>query len=585
MRSRNVKSLPSGTVAHGIRRSELPPLHLLYTFEAAARTLSFTVAAGELFLTQSAVSRQIQQVEEALGAHLFERRHRALALTEAGQVMQRAVVDCLARLRDATASVRATQPGRQIAITTTPGFASLWLIPRLARFTASHPQVDVRISATLEVLDLQRSAIDVSVRLTTLDKGLGRPLFEEQVLPVCAPQLLQDRSKPLVRPADLAHHTLLAIDTPRGQSLTMDWEPWFKVMGLPEIRMKNTLRFSQYSDVVAAAVAGQGVAIGRIGRVAHAGIADLDDALAAAAKGFETWRNTARHRAQQDHARAAAAAARTRRRHRAPADAGAGQAAGRGQGRGAHRRADIIEWFADEGRASTAASCRRARGPAPDGAQGAGGPGGGVHAVELPDQPGGAQAVRRAGHRLLDHRQGAGGNPGLAGRADPRLCRRRRAAGVLGLVYGDPAEISRLPDPAPGDPQDHLHRLHAGGQAAGRAGRPAHEARDDGARRPRAGDRGRRRRRRAAAEGDAGAKFRNAGQVCISPTRFLVQEASRTTSSPRWSYTQSLKVGDGLEGTTMGPLANPRRITAMQSHAGRGAARRHRGHRRRAHRR
>ena len=249
MRSRNVKSLPSSTVARGIRRAELPPLHLLYTFEAAARALSFTVAAGELFLTQSAVSRQIQQVEEALGAPLFERRHRALVLTEAGQVMQRAVVDCLARLRDATASVRATQPGRQIAITTTPGFASLWLIPRLARFTASHPQVDVRISATLEVLDLQRSAIDVSVRLTTLDKGLGRPLFEEQVLPVCAPQLLQDRSKPLQQPADLAHHTLLAIDTPRGQSLTMDWEPWFKVMGLPEIRMKNTLRFSQYSDV------------------------------------------------------------------------------------------------------------------------------------------------------------------------------------------------------------------------------------------------------------------------------------------------------------------------------------------------
>ena len=121
MRSRNVKSLPSSTVARGIRRAELPPLHLLYTFEAAARALSFTVAAGELFLTQSAVSRQIQQVEEALGAPLFERRHRALVLTEAGQVMQRAVVDCLARLRDATASVRATQPGRQIAITTTPG--------------------------------------------------------------------------------------------------------------------------------------------------------------------------------------------------------------------------------------------------------------------------------------------------------------------------------------------------------------------------------------------------------------------------------------------------------------------------------
>lgn len=264
MRSRNVKPPASPSVARGIRRAELPPLNLLHSFEAAARTLSFTVAATELFLTQSAVSRQIQQVEAALGTPLFERRHRALVLTDAGKLMQRAVVDCLERLRDATASVRATQASRQVAITTTPGFASLWLIPRLARFTDSHPSVDVRISATLDLLDLQRSGIDVSVRLTTLDKGVGSALFEEQVLPVCAPQLLLNRALPLKKPADLARHTLLAIDTPRGQTLTMDWEPWFKVMGLPEIRMKNTLRFSQYSDVVAAAVAGQGVAIGRL---------------------------------------------------------------------------------------------------------------------------------------------------------------------------------------------------------------------------------------------------------------------------------------------------------------------------------
>lgn len=264
MRPENAKLPAPGTVARGIRRAELPPLSLLYTFEAAARTLSFTVAAAELFLTQSAVSRQIQQIEEALGTPLFQRRHRALALTEAGKVMQRAVVDCLERLRDATASVRATRAVRQVAITTTPGFASLWLIPRLARFTASHPLVDVRISATMEVLDLQRSGIDVSVRLSTISKGVGDPLFEERVLPVCAPQLLDNPVLPLKKPADLARHTLLAIDIPQGQSLTMDWEPWFQVMGLPGIRMKNTMRFSQYSDVVAAAVAGQGVAIGRL---------------------------------------------------------------------------------------------------------------------------------------------------------------------------------------------------------------------------------------------------------------------------------------------------------------------------------
>lgn len=264
MHSRNAKPPAAATVARGIRRAELPPLNLLYTFEAAARTLSFTLAAAELYLTQSAVSRQIQQIEASLGTALFERRHRALGLTEAGRVMHRAVSDCLERLRDATASVRAPQATRQVAITTTPGFASLWLIPRLARFTASHPLVDVRISATLEVLDLQRSGIDVSVRLSTISQGVGSALFEERVLPVCAPQLLKNRALPLKKPADLARHTLLAIDKPQGQSLTIDWEPWFKMMGLAQVRMKNTLRFSQYSDVVAAAVAGQGVAIGRL---------------------------------------------------------------------------------------------------------------------------------------------------------------------------------------------------------------------------------------------------------------------------------------------------------------------------------
>ncbi|MFN3571777.1 MAG: LysR substrate-binding domain-containing protein, partial [Polaromonas sp.] len=152
----------------------------------------------------------------------------------------------------------------QVAITTTPGFASLWLIPRLARFTATHPGVDVRISATLEVLDLERSGIDVSVRLRTIEHAQGRSLFEETVTPVCSPLLLKNRALPLKKPADLAGHTLLTIDKPQGQPLAMDWEPWFRVMGLPELRMKNTLQFSQYSDVVAAAVAGQGVAIGRL---------------------------------------------------------------------------------------------------------------------------------------------------------------------------------------------------------------------------------------------------------------------------------------------------------------------------------
>ena len=269
-RSSGAQPAPSSPfLSQGINRHELPRLELLYTFEAAARTLSFTRAAAELFLTQSAVSRQIQQLEGDLGTPLFERQHRALALTDAGRLMHRTVSDCLERLRDATVSLRATTSMRQVAITTTPGFASLWLIPRLVSFTAAHPEVDVRMSATLEVLDMERNAIDVSVRLRLIEGAEGVRLFEEIVLPVCAPSLLKNSKLPLRTPADLKHHTLLAANAPPGMvkagaPVGMDWVPWLKFTGREDIRMKNTLHFSQYSDAVAAAVAGQGVVIGRL---------------------------------------------------------------------------------------------------------------------------------------------------------------------------------------------------------------------------------------------------------------------------------------------------------------------------------
>jgi DNA-binding transcriptional LysR family regulator len=246
-----------------VPRSARLRLDLLHTFEAAARRLSFTAAGEELFLSQSAVSRQIQQLEENLGTALFERRHRALALTEAGRIMQRAVDDSLERLLDAAARARPATAPRQVAITCTPGFASFWLIPRLARFTAEHPMVDVRVAATLEILDLQRSGIDVAVRFVPRAMGRGPLLFEEEVLPLCSPLLLAQPGRALRSPADLRHHTLLTVDV-ADAAPTMDWEPWLRQRHLEQVRAGNTLRFTQYSEAVAAAVAGQGVVIGRL---------------------------------------------------------------------------------------------------------------------------------------------------------------------------------------------------------------------------------------------------------------------------------------------------------------------------------
>ena len=256
MQDRNVNAAPTP-------RSRQLRLDLLHTFEAAARHLSFTRAGEELALSQSAISRQVQQLEESVGAALFERRHRALALTQAGRILQRAADDSLERLRDAAARIRSTASRQQVTLTCTPGFASFWLIPRLARFTAAHPEADVRISATLDLVDLERGSVDLAVRFVPASHAPGPLLFEEEVQPMCAPGLLQDPAKRLRTPADLERHTLLTVDL-HDAPLTADWEPWMRLMGLAAVHMAHTVRFTTYNEAVEAAVAGQGVVIGRL---------------------------------------------------------------------------------------------------------------------------------------------------------------------------------------------------------------------------------------------------------------------------------------------------------------------------------
>jgi DNA-binding transcriptional LysR family regulator len=246
------------------RQYDLPPLDQLEAFEAAARHLSFTKAGYELSLTQSAVSRQIAALEDHYGLALFRRLHRALLLTEHGLSLHRAVAEVLQRLHEASGELRREARLKTVVVTTTVGFAGLWLIPRLAGFTASRPDVDVRISASNTVANLERDGIDVAIRYHTEDgAGAGaRRLFGEVVLPVCSPRLLRDLARPLKGPQDLRHHVLLHMDEGASAQL-LDWPLWFRAMKIETLKPAGVLHFSLYDQMIQAAINGQGVALGR----------------------------------------------------------------------------------------------------------------------------------------------------------------------------------------------------------------------------------------------------------------------------------------------------------------------------------
>jgi LysR family transcriptional regulator, glycine cleavage system transcriptional activator len=240
----------------------LPPLDLLVAFEAAARHLSFTRAGAERFVTQSAMSRQIRALEDELGVPLFERRHRALALTADGQRLYAACSAMLAQLRTAVAEIRAPARRQVLALTTTPGLASLWLIPRLARFTRAHPEVDVRLDATFDKRHLAADGFDIAIRYGAAGSDIGTPLFAETMQPVCSPALLLT-GPPLAEPPDLAQHTLLQHEMGLRAGAPVDWDTWLQAVGLPGLEPAARVSFSGYGEVVAAAVAGQGVGLGR----------------------------------------------------------------------------------------------------------------------------------------------------------------------------------------------------------------------------------------------------------------------------------------------------------------------------------
>jgi DNA-binding transcriptional LysR family regulator len=237
------------------------PLARLRPFEAAARYESFTRAADELGLTQTAISRQIGQLEEELGVRLFERRNRAVFLTEEGKRLGQVVGEALRAVRTEVASIRGTADPDTIVLRCQLCEAFYWLMPRLSGFHAAHPEIQLQLVSALEPLTEAREPFDVALQTTGRASGAARLLFtaSDEIFPVCAPSLLKDLPLPLtpeqISSLPLLSHRVVPQDW-------FDWQDWYEAIGMPRRANPKIIYFDSYPLVLQAAVAGQGVALG-----------------------------------------------------------------------------------------------------------------------------------------------------------------------------------------------------------------------------------------------------------------------------------------------------------------------------------
>src|SRR6267143_1805328 len=232
--------------------ARLPSLNGLRAFEAAARHLSFTVAASELNVTQTAISHQIRRLEQELGIRLFVRQNRALALTPEAR-------DYLPGVRAAFNDLRLATD-RVLTVSTLASLAAKWLLPRLSAFQEAHPGIDVHITTSTSLVDFKSGDVDAAIRYGRGQwPGLRADwLMADQVFPVCSPALLTG-DKPLRCPEDLANHVLL-----HSTNNDDDWRLWLTAAGLPtNISKPHGITFDLILMVVQAAIDGIGVAIGR----------------------------------------------------------------------------------------------------------------------------------------------------------------------------------------------------------------------------------------------------------------------------------------------------------------------------------
>ena len=229
----------------------LPPLNGLRAFRAAARHLSFRAAAEALNVTQSAVAQQVRGLEQALGSPLFERHARGLALTPAGEALLPPVEQAFRLIAEAAA--RIAQQADVLTVSATPSFVSRWLVPRLDGFTRRHPGIDVRLSASNDLVDFRRDGVDIAIRYGTgVDPGLAAQLlFPADPVAVCSPSLC--RPDGTLDPADLGTRVPLLHDS------HFLWAEWYRAAGRDEAR--RGVRFSHTLHAIEAALLGQGIAL------------------------------------------------------------------------------------------------------------------------------------------------------------------------------------------------------------------------------------------------------------------------------------------------------------------------------------
>lgn len=238
----------------------LPPLTALRAFDAAARHMSFAQAAAELNVTPAALSFQIKSLEEHLGTPVFTRLNRAVELTEAGKALAPDIQAGFEQLSAGWRSALRTQDHQTLTVTAGPAFTAKWLAPRLFEFAQAHPEIELRFSASLRIMDFNRDNIDVAIRFGSgPDDGLySLPLAEEWVVPVMLPEMAEAYPTPeALAQATLIHDLSIDFLAPRA-----DWPAWFSAMGV-EAQLGTGPSFSQADHAIDAALAGVGVVLGR----------------------------------------------------------------------------------------------------------------------------------------------------------------------------------------------------------------------------------------------------------------------------------------------------------------------------------